>query len=162
MRKVSILFFLSATLCFFSCSKKDSGCSYQDDNIVAPVSEQKLVKDYLDSIGVTATLAPSGFYYVIINQGTGAKPGLCSSISVNYKGVLVDGTVFDQQYNFVYTLGSLIDGWKKGLPLINNGGEIKLYIPPTLGYGTKAVSTGSVEIPANSILIFDITLLNVQ
>jgi FKBP-type peptidyl-prolyl cis-trans isomerase FkpA len=162
MRNIFILFFLSVTLCQLSCSKKDNGCGYQDDNVVAPVSEQQMVKAYLDSVGITATLDSNGFYYVIVKPGSGVTPGLCSAITVNYKGQLITGSIFDQQYNFVYTLGALIDGWKKGLPHIKNGGEIRLYIPPSLGYGSKEVDTGNNMIPANSILIFDINLLNVQ
>ncbi len=162
MKKIPVLFFLSVTLYQFSCSKKDNGCSYQNDSIIAPVSEQQKVKAYLDSVGVTATLNPSGFYYMVVNQGYGPTPGLCSAITVSYKGQLVDGTVFDQEYNFVYTLGGLIDGWRKGLPIINSGGEIKLYIPPSLGYGAKSVNTGTIVIPPNSILVFDINLLDVQ
>jgi FKBP-type peptidyl-prolyl cis-trans isomerase FkpA len=161
MRKLQILFFLFTTLFLFSCSKK-SGCAYQDDNIVAPSSEQDSIKAYLDSVGVTAVLNPSGFYYKVINAGSTTKPGLCSSVTVTYTGRLTTGAVFDQETDIIFTLGSLIDGWKKGLPLIENGGEIIIYVPPSLGYGLSTITTGTVTIPANSILIFDIKLLNVQ
>jgi FKBP-type peptidyl-prolyl cis-trans isomerase FkpA len=158
-----VLFLLFITLYLFSCSKKSSGCSFQNDDIIAPSSEQAMVKAYLDSMGITsAVLNSSGFYYLIVNVGSTTKPGLCSSVTVTYTGQLTNGTIFDQETDVIYTLGSLIDGWKKGLPLIDNGGEIKLYVPPSLGYGSNAVNTGSVLIPANSILIFDIQLLNVQ
>jgi FKBP-type peptidyl-prolyl cis-trans isomerase FkpA len=72
--------------------------------------------------------------------------------------------VFDQETNQLYTLGGLIAGWQQGLPLISKGGVIKLYIPPSLGYGNTAQDgkNGNVAIPANSILIFNIDLINVQ
>ena len=163
MGKVSILFLISLILSFSSCSKKNSGCGFQNDNIVAPSAEQEMVKAYLDSNGITnATLDTSGFYYLIINPGSTSKPGLCSSITVTYTGQLTNGTIFDQETDVIFTLGSLIDGWKKGLPLIDEGGEIKLFVPPSLGYGANSVNTGMVEIPANAILIFDVKLLNVQ
>ena len=57
-------------------------------------------------------------------------------------------------------MGSLIEGWKMGLPLIQKGGKIRLYIPPSLGYGPNDLKdrNNNVVIPGNSILIFDITL----
>jgi FKBP-type peptidyl-prolyl cis-trans isomerase FkpA len=146
-----------------SCFKKNDGCGTQD-NIVAPVSEQNLVKAYLDSNRIAATLNQSGFYYEIVKAGTGSNPNLCSRITVSYIGQLTDSTVFDQETDQIYTLGDLIDGWKKGLPLIQAGGEIKLYIPPSLGYGSNGLkdNAGNIVVPGNSILIFDINLLDVQ
>jgi len=70
---------------------------------------------------------------------------------------LIDGTTFDQTGSSAVTfqLGQLISGWQLGLPLIKPGGKIKLYLPPTLGYGSRTVGS----IPANSILIFEISLV---
>ena len=161
MQKLLIPFFLFSTVWFFSCSKKN-GCGFQNDNIIAPSSEQKVVKAYLDSIGITADLNASGFYFQIINPGSKTTPGLCSSVTVTYTGQLMNGNIFDKESDVIFTLGSLIDGWKKGLPLIQNGGEIKLYIPPSLGYGSQPTPTLSGTIPPNSVLIFDVKLLNVQ
>ncbi len=146
-----------------SCAKKDS-CPYQNDNMVASASEQQAIKHYLDSMGITATLHPSGFYYSVAKGGSSVTPGVCSQITVAYSGQLTNGKIFDQQSSFVSKLGELIDGWKKGIPLIQKGGEIWLYIPPSLGYGSNDINdaTGAVVIPGNSILIFDIKLLDVQ
>ncbi len=162
MRKLPVFFLVSVALYLFSCSKKNNACGYQDDNVVAPGAEQQIIKAYLDSAGISANLNASGFYYQIISTGSNATPNLCSSVTVTYKGQLMSGKIFDQQNNVLFTLGSLIDGWKKGLPLIKNGGEIKLFIPPTLGYGSNSVNTPTDTIPPNSVLIFDINLLNVQ
>jgi FKBP-type peptidyl-prolyl cis-trans isomerase FkpA len=163
--RIVLVCLLAVSLLSVSCLKKDNGCSYKDDNLVAPDSEQQVLKAYLDSAHITASWHKSGFGYQVINSGSGAVPGLCSQIEVTYIGQLTTGKVFDQQVSSVFgSLGSLIDGWKKGLPLIEKSGEIKLYIPPSLGYGTKNVTDnyGNVVIPANSILIFDISLINVQ
>lgn len=145
-------------------SKEDTGCPYQSSSIVAPAAEQDSVEAYLDSNNIQATHHPSGFYYEIINPGTGTDTAsLCSQIVINYKGQLKNGTVFDEQSNVLFVLGSLIEGWKKAIPLIKKGGKIKLYIPPTLGYGNtdiKNPNTGQVVIPAKSMLIFDVDLLN--
>lgn len=106
---------------------------------------------------------PSGFYYKIINPGTGADSAkLCSQILINYKGKLVNGSVFEEQNNVIFVLGSLIEGWKKGIPLVKKGGEIQLFVPPSLAYGNQDVKNGSgvVVIPAKSVLIFDVKLLD--
>ena len=163
--RIVLVCLVAVSLLSSSCLKKDNGCSYKDDGVVAPVPEQQALKAYLDTAGITASLDKSGFYYQVIHTGSGAVPGLCSQIEVTYKGQLTSGKIFDQQFSTVFSsLGSLIDGWKKGLPLIEKSGEIKLYIPPSLGYGMKNVTDnyGNVVIPSNSILIFDISLINVQ
>jgi FKBP-type peptidyl-prolyl cis-trans isomerase FkpA len=152
-----------ASCCFSSCSKKK--CSYSDDGVVAPTTEQQDVKHYLDSLGISATLHPRGFYYKIDNAGMGATPGECSQITMAYTGQLTNGKLFDQQNSFATELANLIDGWQQGVPLIKNGGSIWLYIPPSLGYGGQAqkdATTGNIVIPAYSILIFNIHLLDVQ
>jgi FKBP-type peptidyl-prolyl cis-trans isomerase FkpA len=159
----TLICLLCICVCASSCFKKNNGCGTQD-NTVAPSAEQKSVKAYLDSNGITATLNQSGFYYSIVSYGSGSTPNLCSHITVNYKGQLTNGNVFEQETDQIFTLGDLIDAWKKGLPLIQSGGEIKLYIPPSLGYGIAGYKDnyGNVIVPPNSILIFDIDLLGIQ
>ena len=159
----TLLCLLCVCLYASSCFKKNDGCG-TEDNVVAPSSEQKSIKAYLDSNNITATLNQSGFYYSIISQGSGSTPNLCSRITVSYKGQLTNGTVFDRETDQIFTLGDLIDGWKKGMPLIQSGGEIRLYIPPSLGYGSAGSrdNNGNVVVPPNSILIFDIDLISVQ
>lgn len=157
--RTSVLWAVFGSVLFTSCLKKNSGCSYSVDRVVAPSAEQQLVKSYLDSVGIkTAVLDSNGFYYQIVTPGTGLSPDPCSQVTVSYEGQLTSGVIFDQESDVVFTLGSLIDGWREGLPLIQGGGEIKLYIPPSLGYGAN----GNAEIPANSILIFNISLIDVQ
>jgi FKBP-type peptidyl-prolyl cis-trans isomerase FkpA len=159
----NLLWRLLIVSCFLSaCSKKK--CDYSDDGVIAPTAEQQAVKHYLDSLGLSATLHPRGFYYRIDSAGSGSMPGECSQITLAYTGQLTDGTIFDHQTSFATELANLIDGWQQGVPLIKQGGSIWLYIPPSLGYGWQAITAnnGSVTIPGNSILIFDIHLLDVQ
>jgi FKBP-type peptidyl-prolyl cis-trans isomerase FkpA len=148
------------SFCLGGCSKKK--CAYSDDGMVAPAKEQQAVKHYLDSVGITASLHPRGFYYRIDNEGTGSIPGECNPITAAYTGQLTNGTTFDEQSSFATELSNLIDGWQQGVPLIKKGGEIWLYLPPSLGYGGQAITTNTGTIPAYSILIFDIHLLDVQ
>jgi FKBP-type peptidyl-prolyl cis-trans isomerase FkpA len=159
----ALLCLLSLVLIFSTgCLKKNAGCSYSISNTIAPSSEQTDLSNYLSTNSITnATKYTNGMYYQIITQGSGSSPNLCSQLTVNYTGQLTNGNTFDSQTGIKLTLGALIEGWKTGLPLIQKGGHIKLYIPPSLGYGSADVKDGStVIIPANSILIFDISLMD--
>lgn len=151
--------FLCFVLLFGGSCKKESGCGYSDQNIVAPVSEQQAVYNYISSYSISAVKDSSGFYYEVIDGGTGSNPTLCSQIEVTYTGKLANGNTFANE-STAFTLGSSIEGLKKGIPIIKKGGHIKLYIPPTLAYGATDFKdkNGNVVIPANSILIFDIKL----
>jgi FKBP-type peptidyl-prolyl cis-trans isomerase FkpA len=162
--RILSLCLLAMSLIFTGCFKNDNGCSYSDNNVVAPAAEQAQLEDYLTTNGITAEKHPSGFYYEIINPGSGVKPVLCSIITVGYTGTLTNGNVFDQQSSQSFQLGSLIEGWRKGVPLMQKGGTIKLYLPPSFGYGAIDVkdTQGNVVVPANSILIFEIDLMEVQ
>jgi FKBP-type peptidyl-prolyl cis-trans isomerase len=167
---VKKFFFLGclSIIVFAACKKNDTGCNLTDSNVVAPVSEQKALHDSLTALGINATLAPSGFYYIIHQPGDGASvPAPCSTVAVYYRGGFLNGQVFDStsaDNPAVFQLGRLVPGWIKGLPLIKKNGEITLYLPPALGYGYKDVkdNSGQVVIPANSNLVFKITLLDLQ
>jgi FKBP-type peptidyl-prolyl cis-trans isomerase FkpA len=168
MRKIVIpliIFFVVIN----SCIKKDSAttCNYNPCASTAPANEVMQLETYLTNTGVTTAVKHcSGMYYLVDSAGTGAAANACSYISVYYKGMLTSGTVFDSATVAPVSLplATLIDGWKTGVPLIKKGGGIKLYIPPSLGYGAvdQKDSAGNVIIPANSILIFKIRLADVQ
>lgn len=155
-----LIFGIGIIVSFSGCFKnKEPHCSYDPCAYAAPANEIQAVKDYLAAQGITnATQHCSGFFYVIDNPGTGKQPSACSYVSVNYKGSLTDGTVFDQGTNFQTYLSNVILGWTNGVPLIKAGGTIHLYIPPSLGYGNQDYG----PIPANSVLIFDVDLNAVQ
>src|SRR5688572_3593477 len=137
-----MLKFLLGLLCISvfvaSCLKadRDNRCPYPQTSVVAPQWEQDSVEAYLDSNNLQAIKHSTGFYYNIVNPGSSTDTvGLCSQILINYKGKFVTDSIFDQQNNMIFVLGSLIEGWKKGIPLVRKGGEINLYVPPSLGYG---------------------------
>lgn len=151
MRKISLVVLLLAAG-FSSCLKTaDKDCS--EVGIKANAAEVDALRSYLETNGITATEDSRGFFYTIKAPGQ-QKPNICSAVTVAYTGKLTDGTIFDAADNASFYLGQLIVGWQEGLPLIGAGGSIILYIPPSLGYG-GATNTG---IPANSNLIFDISL----
>jgi FKBP-type peptidyl-prolyl cis-trans isomerase FkpA len=162
-------FLFSLPLFLGSCNKSDlNKCNYSDQNVFATTSEISYLQNYISSNAITAIQHSSGIFYTINNMGTGSTATVCSNITVNYTGSLLQsGTVFesDSTANGVsFLLGQLITGWQKGLPLIKSGGQITLYIPPSLGYGPVARTNnlGVVVIPANSYLKFVIHLLDIQ
>ena len=150
--------FLSSVILLSACSKENDMCKYDACAVAAPASEVAQLESWLASAAITANKHCSGMYYTIDAAGSGSTPTICSGVSVKYKGMLTNGTVFDQSAQPVsFQLSGLIEAWKKGIPLIKTGGKIKLYCPPSLAYGSQAVGT----IPANSILIFEVELVGV-
>lgn len=97
-------------------------------------------------------------------MGTGAEAVSGTVVTVNYVGRLENGQVFDasanhgQPFSFVLGAGMVIEGWEQGIAGMKVGGTRALVIPPELGYGAQAVG----PIPANSTLIFEVELLDVQ
>jgi FKBP-type peptidyl-prolyl cis-trans isomerase FkpA len=139
-------------LSFVSCKKRKVKSQAELD--------EKIITNYITDNNLNATATGSGLYYVVHDPGTGAQPNSGSTVTVKYKGSLKDGTVFDKSADVGITisLNSVIKGWQEGIPLFKKGGRGILLIPSALGYGAQA----SGKIPANSVLIFDIDLLNVQ
>ena len=149
MKKYFFLFLVFSLSMFTSCEKDNAAEEQLKKDI-------ELIEDYLAQNHLTAQSTKSGLHYIILDQGTGVKPNIMSSVTVSYSGKLLDGTVFDSGFNIFY-LSQLIKGWQEGLQLINAGGKIKLFVPSGLGYGSNIVA----DIPANSVLMFDIELKSV-
>ncbi len=102
----------------------------------------------------------NGVFYKILKEGNGGFVTVHDTLVVNYKGQLLNGVVFDQTKDkpSVFPLKRLIKGWQIGLPFCRQGGKIRLIIPSTLAYSIR--NTG--VIPPNSILIFDIEVLEIK
>jgi FKBP-type peptidyl-prolyl cis-trans isomerase len=99
----------------------------------------------------------SGLQYTIIAEGAGEKITPNDTVWVNYKGSLIDGTVFDQNENTEFVANRVIRGWTEGLGLLGEGGKAVFYIPAELGYGDR----GNQAIQPNSVLVFDVEVLKV-
>lgn len=157
----SVLYALVFVVLASGCVKNDpvDPCNYDPCSFVAPASEIAAVQSYLAAKNLTAVQHCSGVFYIIDAAGTGAAPTVCSTITAKYIGTLTDGSEFGRGTLSPTLLGGgLIRGWANTLPLIKTGGKIRLFIPPSLGYGNQPNGT----IPANSILIFDVELITVQ
>jgi len=103
---------------------------------------------------------PSGLCYKVIHQGVQRNPNVNSVVVVNYKGTLVDGSVFDSVAtgtSVQLLLSSSIEGWKEGIPKMQSGGNYIFYIPSKIGYDTI---TSNAAIPPYSVLKFDVHLID--
>ncbi len=151
LKKISFIFCLFAVLGTVQSCKKEVDRAQTD---------KEIIEKYIQEKEYVAKSLPSGLYYTIIKEGNTKHPLPQSNITINYKGYLVDGKIFDQTSTEPRTffLNQLILGWQQGLPLIGEGGKIRLYVPSSLGYGEHAKGA----IPANSVLIFDIDLISVN
>jgi len=105
----------------------------------------------------------SGLFYKIHNSGIGKNPKNGDLVSVHYKGMLIDSTVFDSSYqrnkpiDFTLGVGQVISGWDEGISLLKKGAKATLVIPANLAYGPAGA--GGV-IPPNATLIFDVELVS--
>jgi len=107
---------------------------------------------------------PSGLQYKVITEGKGKKPKATDRVLVNYRGSLIDGTVFDDsdkhaEHPMVMPVSdkNLISGWTEALELMSEGSKWQVYIPSDLGFKDKRMGT----IGPNSVLIFDIELISI-
>lgn len=134
---------------FGSCNKEKKQAKKDEDTI----------KKYISDKHLSATATGSGLYYVMDVAGTGEQPATSSQVTVAYKGYFTDGNVFDESdtAGITFGLSQVIKGWTEGIPYFKEGGKGKLLIPSKLGYGPD----GTNGIPGNSVLIFDINLIDV-
>ncbi len=143
-----LTFLIVAVVLFSACNKES-----QED------IDDEIIQKYLSDNSIDATKDDSGIYYIITEEGTGDHPDINSEVTVRYKGYLTDGTVFDEttgNSTATFPLSGLIRGWQIGIPKLKQGGKGTFFIPSDLGYGDQA--TGNI--PANSVLIFDIELVS--
>lgn len=135
------------------------GCKKFDPEEQAKIDKQEIL-DYISDRGLDATATGTGLYYVIEDAGTGATPNINSTVTVEYRGRLTDGSVFDESdaAGISFSLSSVIQGWQEGIPLFKEGGSGILLVPSALGYGED----GSGSVPANAVMVFDVKLLEVQ
>ncbi len=122
---------------------------------------EKFLAENAKRAGVKTT--PTGLQYEILREGTGAKPKMTDSVTVNYKGTLLDGKQFDSSYDrgepITLSLGGVIAAWTEGLQLMPTGSKYKFYVPYNLGYGERGAGQ---DIPPYSTLVFEIELLKVN
>ena len=140
-------------------SKQQSEAMQAEGEAMQVKSKEYLVTN-AKAQGVQVT--PSGLQYKVIKKGEGATPTKADTVTVHYRGKLVDGEVFDESYGgepVSFPVGKVIPGWTEALQLMKVGDKFELVIPSELGYGAEGAPGA---IPPNSTLIFEVELLGVK
>ncbi|GAB4026901.1 FKBP-type peptidyl-prolyl cis-trans isomerase [Spirosoma gilvum] len=134
--------------------------------------DAKVIDSYVAKNGLAGKgqKTQSGVYYIVTQPSNGPTPNAGEIVKVRYTGKLLNGTVFDssekslnpqasgEPIQFPIGVGQVIPGWEEGVMKMHKGEKATLVIPSTLAYGSRA----NPKIPANSVLLFDIELLDIQ
>lgn len=159
MKKLAIFStLLAATLLFAACSAPTSDVELS--NLQPQRQTQKETIMALENLPTAITELKTED--IVVGTGDVASEG--AEVTVHYTGYLLDGTMFQSSkdsgrpFTFILGLGEVIPGWEVGVQGMKVGGTRRLYLPPEMAYGPRAVG----NIPANSALIFDVELLGVQ
>jgi FKBP-type peptidyl-prolyl cis-trans isomerase FklB len=106
---------------------------------------------------------PSGLQYKVLKAGAGKKPTATDTVTVHYRGTLIDGKEFDSSYRrgkpATFPVNGVIPGWTEALPLMEEGAKWELFIPSNLAYGER--SAGG-DIGPNATLIFEVELISIE
>jgi FKBP-type peptidyl-prolyl cis-trans isomerase len=125
------------------------------DAVINGASNEQFLDANADEDGVETTA--SGLQYKVITPGEGPSPSATDTALVKYEGRLRDGTVFDANEQAPMPVGGVVPGFSEALQLMQKGGEYRIWIPSELAYGGASPSE---NLPPNSLLIFDVTLLD--
>ncbi len=122
---------------------------------------EKFLSENRKKDGVKET--ESGLQYKVIKKGTGTQPTANDTVTVHYRGTLIDGTEFDSSYKrnqpAVFKVGQVIGGWQEALKMMKEGATYELYLPPDLAYGDRGAPP---LIEPGSMLIFQVELVKVD
>jgi FKBP-type peptidyl-prolyl cis-trans isomerase FklB len=106
---------------------------------------------------------PSGLQYIVVKAGEGDKPEATDTVTVHYRGSLIDGTEFDSSYSrgqpASFRVDGVIPGWTEALQLMNTGSKWQIFIPSNLAYGERGAGG---RIGPNATLIFDVELISIK
>ena len=135
-------------------------------------ADDDALKAYFNSKRINPIKTSSGLYYSIQHEGSGQLAKAGDMVTMNYRGTLLDGTVFDSNLDsafkhvqplvFVLGTGRVIKGWDEGIGYLKPGSKATFYIPSSLAYGSQNRPGNAANprgIPANSVLIFDMELV---
>ena len=148
---VSVALLCAPTL---ACAQKAAPAAKYD---LSAASNQKFLSDNAAKPGVFKT--KDGLQYRVLKAGHGKSPQYADDqVTVNYKGWMINGKVFDQHNGATFPAGQLIPGWVEALSLMKECDTWELVIPSELGYGPQGAGA---DIPPDQTLVFDMTLLKV-
>lgn len=149
-----------AALTLMGCGPKPVPGLISDSPTNAPAASSTTATTSTDT---NMTTTASGLQYQVLKHGTGTvSPQATDTVTVNYEGKLLDGTVFDSSIArgqpASFPLNRVIPGWTEGLQLMKVGDKFKFVIPPNLAYGANSPSP---TIPPNSTLVFEVELISI-
>ncbi|MFY0594096.1 FKBP-type peptidyl-prolyl cis-trans isomerase [Roseivirga sp.] len=140
--------------------------------------DEELIQEYIVNNNLETTRTDEGLHYVTLQEGNGQFPKLGDKVSVNYTLTRLDGTVLDTSredvarannqysdrrtyvpYEFEIGTQGIIEGWNLGVPKFSKGGRGKLIVPSVFGYGVQGKGA---EVPPNTVLVFDIELVDIK
>lgn len=137
-----------------------ASCLNEEEPVDQVAVDDQAIQEYLDVNGLQAEKTDLGLYFIIDVEGNGEVPELTDTVTVHYEGRLLNDQVFDSSYDrgepLEIRLNQVIPGWQVGIPLFSKGGSGTLFIPSWLAYGRQSVGS----IPPNSVLIFDVELID--
>lgn len=138
-------------------------------------ADDEALKAYFSSKNINPIKTSSGLYYTIQQEGSGPQAKAGDMVTMNYRGNLLDGTVFDsnldsafmhvQPLTFVLGTGRVIKGWEEGISYLKPGSKATFYIPSSLAYGAQSRPGNAANpkgIPANAVLIFNVELVSAK
>jgi FKBP-type peptidyl-prolyl cis-trans isomerase FkpA len=147
MKTISLLLLLLLVAACETYSKQEMG-SFDTE-----------IQSYMKSHNMHLNRSESGLYFKFLKNGIGESIKLTDSVSISYKGTLLNGTVVDIQRKPITMLAKdLISGWKETLVQAKKGSEIQMILPPQLAYGDNKLS----QIPENSILFFELKVWEIK
>lgn len=132
------------------------------DSTVQAAADDATIQQLIRDNKTDAVHKHEDVYYSMMKEGTGTQVKVTDTVTVFYKGYLLsDGAVFDQTRDkpATFPLNRLIKGWQIGVPLLKTGGKIKIIIPSGLAYGIR---TRAAKIPPNSILVFEVEVVDAK
>ena len=141
-----------------------AGLAWATTGSMVPASPEAFLAANADQEGVVTTA--SGLQYKVLQEGQGPKPSPRDVVQVQYEGRLTNGETFDKSeagQPAVFPVMGVVPGFAEAVQLMSRGGKLRIWLPPELAYGPdekRDPQTGKVVIPANSVLEFDMELID--
>lgn len=169
MRMLSLVFLLAGAALFSSCDKNDLAPAptfttrpWRTDVVYVDATNtpERQIERFVAANNIDTTRTASGLVYVIDTLGGDVRPTLDSTVTVYYKGYLVNGRVFDESrdgYPSSFKLSKLIPAWREGIPYLGAGGKMWMLARPSIAYGNNPPAGSGIT--AESVLVFEIELV---
>lgn len=168
-RNLTFSALLTTAIFIAGCGKNDEATEGNaPDSSLASGQDPAATMEYqvseIESLYPEAYATPSGLHFVVTETGSGPKPQRGQQVTANYHGTLLNGKVFDSSiergkpFKFTVGIGQVIKGWDEAFLDMKRGEKRTLVLPSELGYGTR----GAGPIPPNSILVFDVELIDFE